>query len=103
MPYPSKLFALLGALVLTGCAAPFVRVSPPSAPLAPPQALVKNCNLIAPPNVELYSLSTPEKKEELLYTFSMAQMDSLVRCNEQQESLRLWISEQLRLYLLTNK
>lgn len=103
MRYTIKLFVLLSALALVGCAAPVVHIQEPSPPLAPPQKLVQNCDLIAPPNIDIYSLSPPDKKEELLYTFSMAQMNSIVLCNKKQEKLRLWISEQQRLHMLTKK
>lgn len=103
MSYKFKLLALFTAAALTGCGAIPPRPSVSTPPLAPPAALVENCDLVPPPNVKLYSQSPPEKKEELLYTFSMAQMDSMVLCNKKKASLRLWISEQQRLHLLSTK
>lgn len=84
---------------LMGCAAPKEQTSFHYTALAPTKEMMRDCLLTPPPNPKAYAASTAAKKEELLYTLSLAQMDALVLCNKQWDSLRTWVSEQQRIYL----
>ena len=84
---------------LTGCAGSKEKISAHYTAVTPSKDMMRDCLLTPPPNPKIYSTSPAAKKEELLYSFSLAQMDAMVLCNKQWDSLRTWVSEQQRIYL----
>lgn len=86
--------ALAVFAALAGCAN-----APKETPSARYIALMPACLLTPPSKPNAYRANLVAKKEEMPYAFSLAQMDALVLCNKQRDSLRTWVSEQQLIYL----
>jgi hypothetical protein len=95
-----KRFILLSACTaLMGCATAPPHITSVNYQLVvPAPELLKNCIMVAPPNVKEYATATVSQKETMLYNFSMAELTSLAKCNKQWESLRAWQDQQKLIY-----
>jgi hypothetical protein len=95
-----KMFILLSVCAaLMGCATAVPAPATVSYLLVlPPSEMLKDCALIAPPDVKAYTAATADQKEGKLYDFAMAQLTSLSGCNQQWQALRGWVGQQKRIY-----
>ena len=62
----------------------------------PPEALLKNCAIAAPPNPKSYVGLDYAEKEKILIEFAAKQTFNLGECNKDKAALRRWVQEQTK-------
>jgi uncharacterized protein YcfL len=85
-------------LLLAGCPATIPLVKTEYVVVKPEAAMVKDCDITAPPSSESYSISTFKEKETALFNYSSALIDDNAKCNSQWKILRDWFTKQESIY-----
>lgn len=93
-----KVSLLCCLLVLEGCAATPPSIIYKNILIAPPENLLINCLVVAPPDAADYTAASLQERERLLYTLSINQFKNIYLCNTQLSALRNWKQEQTTLY-----
>jgi hypothetical protein len=97
--------ALLMGLLLVGCAHD-KEIVIQTKPIFPPNNLLQDCPVEAPPSREVYKAAGVDttreqaaaKREELLMEFGGKQTKNVGKCNADKKGLREWKAQQEKIY-----
>lgn len=90
-------FSAAIALALSGCATSPV-VNYKNILISPPDSLIRDCQIEAPPQKELYLNASQDGREDLLFDLSSQQIKNIFVCNSRLAELREWKKKQKKLY-----
>lgn len=91
------LFPMLVLLSLCGCVPdPVIQYKERTVLITPPDALIVDCVLIAPPDKKIYLNSTDDEKEDLLTDALMEQYAAVTLCNKNLGVLRKWKADEIK-------
>lgn len=68
----------------------------------PPDNLIMDCLVEAPPDKDQYKNASMKDREKLLYELSMRQMKNTFVCNARLQELRKWKAQQETIYKASN-
>ena len=87
---------IISAMLLQACAPQKVIVKETEiVVLEPPASFLKDCEVAAPPNKEVYLKSrNAQEREELLVEFGRDQTAAIRTCNKDKKSTREWVAKE---------
>lgn len=91
-----KYAVVLSILLLTGCKT--IVYVPTPVFVEPPEVLIRECDILAPPSKSLYMKSTYAGKEALLTDYAVDQTLNLTNCNEDKKALQKWVKRQKTIF-----
>lgn len=98
------IFTLVICALLSGCFGfgkkpePEIKYVYKNVLIAPPDKLIKDCEIQEPPQAEAYLQSDWSDKEKLLMESFSRATEKAILCNVGIDGLRTWKKEQLKLY-----
>lgn len=103
------IFTLVICALLSGCFGfgkkpePEIKYVYSNVLIAPPDKLIKDCEVVPPPVVDTYMQSDWSDKEKLLVQAYTLATEKAILCNVGIDGLRTWKKEQLKLYSSDDK
>jgi hypothetical protein len=95
----SNIIVIVGfVFLLSGCATTQPTVIYKTIAVLPPDSLLQDCDIVAPPPVATYVAAEPKEREKMLIDHSSKQIKNIGTCNSIKKKEREWKQQQKDLY-----